>query len=295
MIIRIATRQSPLALWQSHHVSDLLRAAQPGLKVELVSLETYADQRLDIPISGLGGKGAFSKEVQARVLVGDADIAVHSAKDLQAITPEGLRIGAFPERGDVRDALVGNTLSGLPLGATVATGSNRRQVLLGQLRPDLKFVGLRGNIGTRLAKASEFDAIVMAAAALRRLDERPETVDILEPDVYIPQVGQGALAIECRNDDEAVLGLLAKIDHARTRLEVEVERSFLAELGGDCDLPAAAHCSPDSAKDGGYILRSMLADLDRNRVEQDERPVPLGDHHSAGADAARFLRTKLAS
>lgn len=295
MKIRIATRQSPLALWQSHHVSDLLRSVDPSVEIELVTLETHADQRLDIPISELGGKGAFSKEVQARVMVGDADIAVHSAKDLQAITPDGLTVCAYPQRGDVRDALVGSRLADLPVGATVATGSNRRQAMLGSLRPDLAFVGLRGNIGTRLSKASGFGAIVMAAAALERLGEEPETVEVLDPELFIPQVGQGALAIECRSDDTATKELLSRIDHHPTRIQVEAERAFLGELGGDCDLPAGANCAPvsSSGEASHLVMRAMLADIDAGRFERIEILVDESDHKAAGVQAARTLRASL--
>lgn len=288
MIIRIATRQSPLALWQSHHVADLLRAVDPSVRVELVSLETHADQRLDIPISQLGGKGAFSKEVQARVLGGYADIAVHSAKDLQAVTPDGLIIGAFPERGDVRDCLVGARLEDLAPGDTVATGSNRRQAQLANLRNDLTFEGLRGNIATRLAKASNFGAIVMAYAALERLGETPDVVDVLDPEVMIPQVGQGALAVECREDDEPVQALLASIDHRATRIQLEAERGFLAELGGDCDLPAGAHCAD-------LVLRAMLANPERGLLERVEVAVDSADPSAAGIAAAVILRERLGS
>lgn len=296
MKIRIATRQSPLALWQAHRVTDLLQAADPTVDVELVTLETHADQRLDIPISELGGKGAFSKEVQARVLGGYADIAVHSAKDLQAVTPDGLSIGAFPERGDPRDALVGSTLDQLGYRDVVATGSNRRQAQLGHLRPDLRFEGLRGNIGTRLAKASEYGAIVMAAAALERLGLAPEDVEILEPDVMIPQVGQGALAVECRQDDAGVLKLLAQIDHRETRIRVETERAFLTELGGDCDLPAGAYCRPLSAEvTQKRTLLAMLADVESGQFERLDVEVDPDDHTAAGRTAAIQLRNRLSA
>ena len=293
MIIRIATRQSPLALWQSHYVGALLSAVDPTVEIKLVMLETHADQNQDLPISALGGKGAFSKEVQARVLGRHADIAVHSAKDLQAITPDGLVIGAFPQRGDARDALVGSTLDGLVSGATVATGSNRRQAQLSQLRPDLGFIGLRGNIGTRLGKIPERGAIIMAAAALDRLDEHPGTVEILDPNVMIPQVGQGALAIEHRDDDDEIGELLSKIDHPGTRLQVETERAFLAELGGDCDLPAGAYCEHDGPDQ--MLLRAMLSDPETGAYERVELAVKGRDHREAGIRAAILLRQRVES
>lgn len=204
-------------------------------------MATRADKSLETSISALGGKGAFSKEVQQLVQAEEADLAVHSAKDLQAETPDGLVVGAYPERGDPRDLLVGSTLAELPSGAVVATGSNRRRVQLAELRPDLRFAELRGNMGTRLSRLGEFDAIVTAVAAMDRLGVQLDIADPLEPEVMLPQVGQGALAVECRSTDAETRERLAAIDHRLTRSLVEAERDFLIELGGDCDLPAGAH------------------------------------------------------
>lgn len=257
MTLRVATRRSPLALWQAQHVVSLLRRADPSLDIEFVALETTADARLDLAISQIGGKGAFCKEIQQVVLDGRADIAVHSAKDLQALTPRGLTLGAFPPRGDVRDALVGCALDQLPTGATIATGSQRRRVQLAEVRPDLQFAELRGNIATRLSRLDEFDAIVIAAAALERLGLGAPVVDRLEPSVMLPQVGQGALAVECRGDDATTLQRLATIDHSATRLVVEAERDFLIELGGDCDLPAGAYAQLRA--DGVLSVVGLLA------------------------------------
>ncbi len=257
MTLRVATRRSPLALWQAEHVVSLLRSADSLLDVEIVALETTADARLDLAISQIGGKGAFCKEIQQVVLDGRADIAVHSAKDLQAVTPPGLSLGAFPPRGDVRDVLVGCALDRLPTGAVVATGSQRRRVQLAEVRPDLRFAELRGNIATRLSRLDEFDAVVIAAAALERLGLRAAVVDFLEPSVMLPQVGQGALAVECRGDDAATLRRLASIDHPATRRVVEAERDFLVELGGDCDLPAGAYAQLRA--DGVLSVVGLLA------------------------------------
>lgn len=254
MTLRVATRRSPLALWQAHHVSDLLTGIDPSLEVELVDIDTTADQRLDIPISELGGKGAFSKQVQRLVLEDRADIAVHSAKDLQAETPAGLVIAAFPARGDVHDALVGCRLADLPLGAVVASGSQRRRVQLAELRPDLRFIQLRGNIATRLGRLDTCDAMVMAHVALQRLALTPDVVDPLDTSTMIPQVGQGALAVECRLDDSATRALLAAIDDLASRITVTAEREFLAELGGDCDLPAGAHAELVTPPTDGMAL-----------------------------------------
>ena len=239
--IRIATRGSALALWQANHVADMIRAAGAGCPVEIVEISTEGDRLTDVPLAAIGGKGVFVKEVQSAVLDGRADVAVHSAKDLPAVTPAGLVIAAVPERADARDVLVGCRLADLGAGAVVATGSPRRRAQLAGLRPGLRFEELRGNIDTRLSKASQFDAIVMAAAALDRLGRHPAVVDHLPVDVMVPQVGQGALAVECRQDDSRLVALLSGLDHPRTRRTVEAERSFLTALGGDCDLPAGAH------------------------------------------------------
>ncbi len=263
MRIRIATRRSPLAVWQADHVADLLRAVRPEAEIELVPVDTKADLDLTRTIDEIGGKGAFSKEVQNLVLEGRADIAVHSAKDLQALTPDGLTIAAYPERGTTHDCLIGSRLVDLAEGATVATGSNRRRALLLDIRPDLKIVGLRGNIATRLGRLGEFDAIVMAAVALERLGTNlgvpaPSVVEDLDPETFVPQVGQGALAVECRTDDVAVRDALSAIDHAPSRCIVGAEREFLIELGGDCELPAGANAKLGT--DGKLTIRGILAE-----------------------------------
>ncbi|MHB1139920.1 MAG: hydroxymethylbilane synthase [Microthrixaceae bacterium] len=256
--LRIATRASALAVWQAEHVAAILRAAHPSVEVELVSMTTEGDRRLDVPLSEIGGKGVFATEVQAALLDGRADVAVHSAKDLPARTPAALLLAAVPERGDSRDALVGATLDGLAPGAVVATGSARRRALLADLRSDLRFAELRGNMATRLAKAADFDAIVVAAVAFERLGLGEHLRDVLAVDSFVPQVAQGALGVECRADDAATAALLRAIEHAPSRRRVEAERAFLAELGGDCTLPAGAHAVVDD--DGGITLYAALAD-----------------------------------
>ncbi len=271
-------------MWQAHFVGDQLRAKHDDVEVTFVSLDTSADKDLTKAISEIGGKGAFAKEIQQLVLIGEADFAVHSAKDLQAVTPEGLQLAGYCQRGDARDCLVGSTLEDLPEGATVGTGSNRRRVQLNQLRPDLKVVGLRGNIATRLSRLSEMDAIVMAAVALERLNTHPGTVDLLSPAQMVPQVGQGALAIECREADSAMVDLLGEIDHAPTREVVSMERRFLETLGGDCDLPAGAHAVRGA--DDVITITGILADADdsptRRQVSSAESPDP-------GAELANLL------
>jgi hydroxymethylbilane synthase len=290
--LRAATRGSALALWQTDHVSALLasvgRARGVAVTVEKVIVETIADARLDIPIWEMGGKGVFVKEVQAAVLDGRADLAVHSGKDLPALTPDELVVAAVPERADPRDVLVGSTLEGLPVGGLVATGSVRRRAQLAWLRPDLTFTGLRGNIATRLAKAVEFDAIVMAAAALDRLQLElgDRLVEVLEPAVMLPQVAQGALAIECRTDDAVARELLGLIEHGPSRVAVDAERAFLAELGGDCDLPAGAHATVDGDV---LAIEGLLASMDGHVVLRERRTVPVADATVVGRTLARFL------
>jgi hydroxymethylbilane synthase len=269
-VLRIATRGSPLARWQAEHVASLL-----DRDCELVVVDTNADRRLDVAIWELGGKGAFVKEVQAAVLDGRADLAVHSAKDLPSTTHDGLVLAAVPERGDPRDAMVGGRLDDLRPGATVATGSLRRRAQLADLRPDLTFAGLRGNMATRLAKAADFDAIVVAAVALERLGSADRIDEILDPERVVPQVGQGALAVECRASDDEVVASLAAIEHPLSRCAVDAERAFLAELGGDCDLPAGAHAAVGG--DGDLSMTGLLATPDGHTVLR---------HHAAGSDPA---------
>ena len=292
MHLRAATRGSALALWQTDHVAALLAAVgrERGIEVsvEKVIVETVADARLDIPIWEMGGKGVFVKEVQAAVLDGRADLAVHSGKDLPALTPDELVLAAVPERADPRDVLVGATLEGLPVGGLVATGSVRRRAQLAWLRPDLTFAGLRGNIATRLAKASEFDAIVMAAAAVDRLglDLGDRVVEVLEPSVMLPQVAQGALAVECRTADRIARELLAAIEHGPSRVAVDAERAYLAELGGDCDLPAGAFATVDGDV---LAIEGLLASMDGHVVLRERRSVTVAEAESVGRELARFL------
>ncbi len=292
MKIRIATRNSPLALWQAEHVASLLRRAEPSLDVVFCDRATEGDRRLDVPISAMGGKGVFSKEIQRLVINGSADIAVHSAKDLQAETPEELTVAAFPPRGDARDALVGAALTSLPHGGVVATGSARRRIQLAHVRPDLQFVELRGNIATRLSKLDGCDGLLMAAVALERLGLDSDPMDPLDVSVMIPQVGQGALAVECRSGDSVVAELLASIDHEPTRVTVTAERDFLRELGGDCELPAGAHAS--LAADGTVSVVGLLGAEEADgstRIEKGKEAGP--PEREPGRMLAQRLRSRL--
>jgi hydroxymethylbilane synthase len=278
-MLRAATRASALARLQT----DLVSAAL-GEPVEPVVVQTIGDQRTDVAIWEMGGQGVFVKEVQAAVLDGRADFAVHSAKDLPSESPDGLVIAAVPEREDPRDALVGSTLEGLPVGARVGTGSVRRRAQLAWARPDLTFAGLRGNIDTRLAKASEFDAIVMAAAALRRLERTFVIDEVLDPSVVLPQVGQGALAVECRADDARVREALVRIEHGPSRRAVDAERAYLREIGEGCQLPVGALATVD---DGQVTLTGMIASLDGHTLL---RHADTGDDGIAvGRSVARHL------
>jgi hydroxymethylbilane synthase len=283
--LRLATRTSPLARWQAEHVATLLIAAHPGLAVDVVGTDTLGDRRADVPISEIGGKGVFATEVQRLVLDGAADLAVHSAKDLPAVTGEGLALAAVPERGDPRDALVGRPLDALAAGATVATGSQRRRVQLAALRPDLRFVELRGNMATRLGKVPDGGAIVVAVAALERLGLAGRISEALEVGTILPQVGQAALAVETRAGDTEAAALVAAIEHPTTRRRVDAERAFLAELGGDCDLPAGAYAEITAA--GTVWVRALLAG-DDDEVQRAEATG--ADGVALGAALARRLR-----
>jgi hydroxymethylbilane synthase len=215
--------------------------------------------------------------VQAAVLEGRADFAVHSAKDLPSRSAEGLVIAAVPERDDPRDALVGSTFEGLPVGGRVGTGAVRRRAQLAWRRPDLTFGELRGNIDTRLGKASAFDAVVVGAAALRRLDLMSHVTEVLEPEVVVPQVGQGALAVECRADDDRTRSILEAADHGPSALALRAERAFLAEVGGGCDLPVGAYARVD----GRHIRMVAVVGSGDGRVllrdrDEGDDPVALG-------------------
>lgn len=257
-VVRIATRSSDQARTQAMSVADVLMAAHAGLEVELVFVDTTGDRRQDVPLHTMGGQGVFVKEVQAAVLDGRAELAVHSAKDLPSASADGLVIGAYGARRDPRDVLVGESIDTLAQGATVATGSVRRRAQLSRLRPDLRFVELRGNIPTRLTKVPVGGAVVMAAAALEILGWTDRIAQFLDVDTMVPAVGQGTVAVEARADDARVLGLLAAIDHAPSRAAVERERAFLAELGSGCSLPVGAY-------DDGTTMRVYLASDDGTR------------------------------
>jgi hydroxymethylbilane synthase len=278
--LRVATRGSALARWQAERIVQLL-----DVEAEYVLVSTRGDERRDVPIHAMGGTGVFVKDVEHAVLDGRADVAVHSAKDLPSQTAPGLALAALPERGDARDALVGLRLDQIPTGGRVGTGSVRRRAQLAALRPDLGFGELRGNVPTRIEKAAGFEAVVLAAAALDRLDLAGHIAERLDPSIVLPQVAQGALAVECRADDDEAHALVSRIDDAGVRAAVTAERAYLAALGGGCNLPCGALAETDDA--GTVRLEALLASLDgritlRVRVEGE-------DPDAVGAEAAHRL------
>jgi len=257
-------------------VAELISQKSPGIELETVVVSTAGDRDKKTSIQELGGQGVFVTDVQSVVLSGEADIAVHSAKDLPAKTNPGLVLASVPERADPRDALVGCIWNDLPKGASIATGSIRRRSHLSHLRPDLKFQELRGNIETRLLRVDDVDAIVVAKAALDRLDLNPEQMDALPISILLPQVGQGALAIECRDEDFEVIQILKEIEDQKVRSLIDAERSFLAEIGSGCSSPVAAHAVLEKEKillkasiasqDGTTLLKAEASGVDANQL-----------------------------
>ena len=265
--MRIATRSSPLATWQARAVATALEAAGSAQgDIELVPVRTTGDLDLSTPISEMSGRGVFVTEVQAAVLDGRADIAVHSAKDMRSEPTPGLTLAGCLVRGDARDALLGLALDAIPRGGVVATGSQRRQCQLAALRGDLRFTGLRGNMARRIAAAAQpdVDAVIVAAAALERLGESHRIAQRFGPDEIVPQVGQGAIAIEHRTGDaDAAAAAGAVIDELTTRC-VHAERAFLRTLGGGCELPTGAHAVIDAG--GSIAMTAVLATANRDSV-----------------------------
>ena len=285
--LRIATRKSPLALWQAEHVAALLREAHPGLQIELVPLLTQGDRIQDRTLAAIGGKGLFIKELEVAIEDTRADIAVHSMKDVPADLPHGLIIGAVLKRADPRDALVTTSgiarLEDLPQGAIVGTSSLRRQAQLYALRPDLRIESLRGNVDTRIRKldAGGMSAIVLACAGLVRLGLESRITARLDPKVCLPAVTQGVIGIECRRNDVRTAGLLQALEDAATRKVMDAERAFAARLGGSCQSPIAAYAELDADR---ITLRGLVAEPDGSRLLRDtesgsaENPAALGRH-----------------
>lgn len=277
--IRIATRKSPLALWQAEHVRDRLIAAHPGLEVELIGMTTQGDRILDTPLAKVGGKGLFVKELEQALLEGRADIAVHSMKDVPVELPAGLHLSVMLVREEPRDAYVSNkykNFSELPRHARLGTSSLRRQLQLQARRPDLEILSLRGNVGTRLRRLDEgdYDAIILAGAGLIRLGLAERIAEMLAVELCLPAIGQGAIGIECRADDPDVNALLAVLDDPDTHVCVRAERALNARLEGGCQVPIAAHAVLDGATirldalvgrpDGSEIIRGHASGATRD-------------------------------
>lgn len=283
-VVRIATRPSPQARTQAQGVADAITAAGNGVACELVFVESSGDVRADVPLHQMAGQGIFVKEVQRAVLDGRADIAVHSAKDLPTESQQGLAIGAWCQRRDPRDAMIGLGLKQLAQGATVASGSVRRRAQLRRVRPDLEFRELRGNIGTRLERIPENGAIVMAVAALQVLGLTNKIAEELDPETFVPMVGQGCVAVEHRFGDTETQRLLGLVDHAETRFAVETERAFLAVLGSGCSLPVGAHVDPRGT------LTTFLASGDEPRAKSVVMQADVSDRDAAKMIAAQLAR-----
>jgi hydroxymethylbilane synthase len=274
--LRIATRKSPLALRQAEHVASRLQTLHPGLVVELVTMTTRGDKILDAPLSRVGGKGLFVKELEQGMLEGRADIAVHSMKDVPAAFPGGLHLPVILAREDPRDAFVSATIprfADLPHGATVGTSSLRRRMQLQAARPDLSVPDLRGNVNTRLAKLDrgDYDAVILASAGLTRLGVAARIAEYLEAEAILPAIGQGAIGIECRLGDELVETLIGPLDDAETHVRVDAERALSARLAGGCQVPIAGYA--ELARDGLW-LRGMVGRPDGSVVIRGEVTGP---------------------
>jgi hydroxymethylbilane synthase len=289
--LRIATRKSPLALWQAEHVRARLLEAYPGLQVELVTMTTQGDRVLDSPLARIGGKGLFVKELEQGILEGRADMAVHSMKDVPAEFPPGLGIGAILEREDPRDAFVSNrygSIDDLPQGARVGTSSLRRQSQLRAWRPDLQLLDLRGNVNTRLARLDngDYDAIVLACAGLKRLGMAARITRALTPEELLPAIGQGVIGIECRLEDAPVRQLIETLNHTQTRLRLQAERAFNAVLSGGCQTPVAGF---SLLNDDLIELRGLVGRPDGSEIVRGQISGPAQDAESLGRELAEDL------
>ncbi|TAJ23347.1 MAG: hydroxymethylbilane synthase [Nitrospirae bacterium] len=290
----IGTRGSKLALWQAEWIQARLKVIAPDLSVTLRTIKTSGDKIVDVPLAAIGGKGLFVKEIEEALLQQEIDLAVHSMKDVPTALPEGLEIICVPEREDPRDALIsreGKTLDGLRLGARVGTSSLRRQAQLLHYRPDLSIQMLRGNLDTRLHKLQdgEYDAIVLAAAGLRRLGWLKEITEYLSPDVSLPAIGQGALGLEGRRDDGFVKDLVRELDHLSSRTAVVAERALLERLEGGCQVPIAAHAT---IADGTLTMDGLVAAVDGRRLLRERIEGPRADAKALGVQLAERLLAK---
>jgi hydroxymethylbilane synthase len=270
--IRIATRKSPLALWQAEHVAHLLETTFPGIKTELVKMTTQGDKILDAPLAKIGGKGLFVKELEVGMLEGTADIAVHSMKDVPVEFPGGLHLAAILSREDPTDAFVSNnykSLKDLPPNAKIGTSSLRRQCQIKELYPNAEILTLRGNVNTRLAKldAGDYDAIILASAGLKRLGFSDRITERLDTIVSLPAIGQGAIGIECRVDDAEINAMLQQLHDPETGLAVLAERAMNARLSGGCQVPIAGYAE---IIDGQIFMRGLVGNPDGSVIYRSE-------------------------
>jgi hydroxymethylbilane synthase len=292
--LKLGTRGSPLALQQSHWIKDQLEAAEPGLRIDLVIIRTTGDRIQDSPLSAIGGKGLFVKEIEEALLDQRVDLAVHSMKDMPGDLPEGLVIGAVPVREDPRDVFIsrdGRRLSEVPPGGRIGTSSLRRKSQLLHIRPDLEIIPLRGNLDTRIKKITTQDlaGIVLAAAGLHRMGLKGQISQYLELETSLPAVGQGALALEMRQGDGGMHSLLSRINHEPTALCTLSERAFLSRLQGGCQVPVAGHAR---IRNDQMFLQGLIAGLDGQKLFKDEIAGPLTDPRTLGIDLAeRLLET----
>ena len=292
--IKIGTRGSKLALWQADWVKSVLKKKFPSIPVELNIIKTRGDKILDVPLARVGGKGLFVKEIEEALLARRIDIAVHSMKDMPADMPAGLCIGAVPERenpGDVFISRSGAKFSELPAGSIIGTSSLRRGAQLRHARPDIAVRPMRGNLDTRLKKlASEnFDALVLAAAGVKRLKLEHKITEYLSPAIMLPAIGQGALCIEIRKEDEIIGPLVASLDHAPSRAVVAGERAFLNRLEGGCQVPIAGYGRIDEKQ---FTLTGLVAEVDGSRVIKAEKSGPLDSVETIGRELAEALLSR---
>jgi hydroxymethylbilane synthase len=290
-IIRIATRKSPLALWQAEHVADLLERTFPEIKTELVKMVTQGDKILDAPLAKVGGKGLFVKELEQGMLEGSADIAVHSMKDVPVEFPEGLHLAAILAREDPTDAFISNRYSSfeeLPPNARIGTSSLRRQCQIKVKFPDAEVIALRGNVNTRLAKldAGIYDAIILASAGLKRLGMAARITQSLDPGISLPAVGQGAIGIECRIDDVEINEMLSALHDAETGLCVSAERAMNARLNGGCQVPIAGFARKEGAR---LFMRGLVGNPDGSVLYRAERSGGLDQAEAIGRLIAEDL------
>lgn len=290
-VIRIGTRGSPLAVWQAEWVRSRLVALHSQYKVELAKIKTTGDKILDVPLAQVGGKGLFVKEIETALLEGRIDLAVHSMKDMPADIPPGLCIGVVPERENPLDILIarnGHAFEDLPHGARLGSSSLRRGAQVRYIRPDITVHPLRGNLDTRIRKLQTegLDAIILAAAGVKRLGLEARITQYLPESIMLPAIGQGALAIEVREDEDATRQLIAPMDHRETRLAVESERAFLSRLEGGCQVPIAAHAK---IAGGDIELTGLVAEVDGSVLLRDTITGSVDKHKELGVELANQL------